>query len=228
MPSAPAPKNSMPRLALRNCLLESSPGVIIGLGALRSHHTKAAPSRIAACMRLSHSARWPSNGLASISATVRQNTARPSRTIPRTSTSRPAVRSQVSGHQRRQSRMPRIPNGMLIRKIHSQLAISTSTPPSTGPSAEETSATTAISASPRPRSWGGKTSTVMANPSGARMPAPMPWITRKPISHSTDQAIAQSAEPIVKIDSPTMKKRLRPNWSASRPIDTSSTAKVML
>jgi len=32
----------------------------------------------------------------------------------------------------------------------------------------------------------------------------------------------------VKIDMPMMKKRLRPNWSASRPIDTSSTANMML
>ena len=117
---------------------------------------------------------------------------------------------------------------MLMRKIHSQLATSISTPLSTGPSAEETSAITAISASPRPRCWGGNTSTVTANPSGARMPAPMPWITRKPISHSTDQEIAHRAEPIVKTVMPIMKKRLRPNWSARRPIDTSRTAKTML
>ena len=38
-----------------------------------------------------------------------------------------------------------------MRKIHSQLAISISTPPITGPAAEETSATTAISARPKPR-----------------------------------------------------------------------------
>ena len=117
---------------------------------------------------------------------------------------------------------------MLIRKIQCQLAISISTPPSTGPSADDTSATTAISASPRPRCSGGNTSTVIANPSGARMPAPMPWITRKTISHSTDQAAAQRPEPIVNTVRPRMKKRLRPNWSASRPIDTSRIAKMML
>ena len=60
------------------------------------------------------------------------------------------------------------------------------------------------------------------------MPAPTPWITRKTISHSTDQAVAQSAEPIVKTVRPMMKKRLRPNWSARRPIDTSRTANMML
>jgi hypothetical protein len=60
------------------------------------------------------------------------------------------------------------------------------------------------------------------------MPAPTPWITRKTISHSIDQADAHSADPIVNTASPTMKKRLRPFWSASRPIDTSSTAKTML
>ena len=148
--------------------------------------------------------------------------------MPRTSTWRPALRSQVSGHQRQASKMPTIPKGMLIRKIHSQLATSISTPPSTGPNAEETSAITAISASPRPRCCGGNTSTVMAKPSGARIPAPMPWITRKPISHSTDQEIAQRAEPIVNTAIPIMKKRLRPNWSARRPIDTSRMANTML
>jgi hypothetical protein len=116
----------------------------------------------------------------------------------------------------------------LIRKIHSQLATSTSTPPSTGPSAVVTRATTAISARPRPRCSGGNTSTVIAKPSGARMPAPTPCSTRKMISHSIDQAAAHSADPIVKTVRPMMKKRLRPNWSASRPIDTSRTANMML
>ena len=60
------------------------------------------------------------------------------------------------------------------------------------------------------------------------MPAPAPWITRNTISHSTDQAIAQSAEPIVKTVRPMTKNLRRPNWSASRPIDTSRTAKMML
>ena len=149
--------------------------------------------------------------------------------MPRTSTCLPtALRSQVSGHQRSARMMPTIPNGMLMRKIQCQLASSISTPPSTGPKAEDTSATTAISASPKPRCCGGNTSTVIAKPSGARMPAPAPWITRKTISHSTDQATAQSAEPIVNTASPITKNLRRPNWSASRPIDTSSTAKTML
>ena len=115
-----------------------------------------------------------------------------------------------------------------MRKIQCQLAISIRMPPSTGPNADDTSATTAISASPRPRCSGGNTSTVMAKPSGARIPAPTPWTTRKNISHSTDHAAAHRPEPIVKTVSPMMKKRLRPNWSASRPIDTSRIANVML
>ena len=148
--------------------------------------------------------------------------------MPRTSTTRPALRSQVSGHQRSASTTPRMPKGMLIRKIQCQLAHSISTPPSTGPNAEDTSATTAISARPRPRCSGGKTRTVIANPSGARMPAPTPWIARKAISHSIDHAAAHRAEPTVKTARPITKKRLRPNWSASRPIDTSRIAKTML
>ena len=113
-------------------------------------------------------------------------------------------------------------------KIQCQLTNSTSTPPSTGPAAEDTSATTAISARPKPRCWGGKASATIANPSGARMPAPMPWITRKTISHSTDQALAHSAEPTVNTAMPITNSRRRPNWSASRPAVTSSTAKAML
>ena len=54
---APAANSSIPMFALRNWRFWNSPGEIIGLGARRSHHTKATPSRIAACMRLSHRAR---------------------------------------------------------------------------------------------------------------------------------------------------------------------------
>ena len=53
-------------------------------------------------------------------------------------------------------------------------------------------------------------------------------MTRKPISASIDHETAQSSEPIVKIVMPIRKKVLRPNWSASLPIDTSSTANMML
>ncbi len=215
--------------ALRNWRFDSSPGVIIGSGARRSHQKNRTPSRIAPCIRLSQSGRSPPNGFASTSAIVRNSTAPPSRSMPRTSTCLPtALRSQVSGHQRSARMIPTIPNGMLMRKIQCQLASSISTPPTTGPKAEDTSATTAISASPKPRCCGGNTRIVIAKPSGARMPAPAPWITRKTISHSTDHAAAQSAEPIVNTASPITKNLRRPNWSASRPIDTSSTAKTML
>jgi hypothetical protein len=121
-----------------------------------------------------------------------------------------------------------IPNGTLTRKIQCQLAISSSTPPSTGPAAFASSATTAIVASPRPRWAGGKTSAVIAKPSGARMPAPTPCTRRNPISAPTDHDSAHSPEPIVKIVSPITNRRRRPNWSASLPIATSSTAKTML
>ena len=118
--------------------------------------------------------------------------------------------------------------GTLIRKIQCQLANSTRTPPSGGPIAAAVLATTASSASPRPRCLGGNISAVVASASGARTPAPTAWSTLKPMSASMDGDSAHSSEPTVKIDMPMMKKRLRPNWSASRPIDTSSTANMML
>jgi hypothetical protein len=138
------------------------------------------------------------------------------------------VRSYVSGHQRIASSTPTIPSGTLMMKIHSQLANSTSTPPSTGPRPEAASAITAISASPRPRIAGGKTSAVIAKPSGAISPAPIPCSVRKPISQPMSQEVAHSALAIVKIVRPAMKNFLRPNWSARRPAVISSTANAML
>ena len=60
------------------------------------------------------------------------------------------------------------------------------------------------------------------------MPAPTAWTIRKLISVPTDHEIAHMSDPSVKIVIPMRKNRLRPNWSASRPIDTSRTANVML
>ena len=54
------------------------------------------------------------------------------------------------------------------------------------------------------------------------------WSIDALIGFRVVQAAAQSPEPIVNTVSPITKKRLRPNWSASRPIATSSTAKAML
>ena len=50
---------------------------------------------------------------------------------------------------------------------------------------------------------------------------------RRSATRPTTQT-AQSAEPIVNTARPSTKNLRRPNWSASRPIDTSSTAKTML
>ena len=89
-------------------------------------------------------------------------------------------------------------------------------------------ATTAIIASPSPRCAGGNTSAVVASAIGARMPAPTACTTRNAISAPIDHDSAHSSEPTVKIVMPIRKNRLRPNWSASRPIETSSTANMML
>jgi hypothetical protein len=122
----------------------------------------------------------------------------------------------------------------LIKKIqcqpadHGQFANSTRIPPIGGPNAAALFATTAIKARPSPRCAGGKTRVVIARASGARMPAPTPWMMRKPIRRPAEVESAQSSDPAVNIDSPITKNRLRPNWSASRPIETSRIANVML
>ena len=75
---------------------------------------------------------------------------------------------------------------------------------------------------------GGKIIAVIASASGASVPAPTAWITRKATSAWIVGATAQRSEPNVKTDSPITKNRRRPNWSARRPIETSSTANMML
>ena len=69
---------------------------------------------------------------------------------------------------------------------------------------------------------------VVASAIGARVAAPTAWIARDAISASIDHDSAHISEPTVKIVMPIRKKRRRPNWSARRPIDTSSTANTML
>ena len=69
---------------------------------------------------------------------------------------------------------------------------------------------------------------MVASASGASVAAPTAWSARKAISASMLGDSAHSAEPTVKMLSPATKKVRRPNWSASRPIDTSSTANTML
>ena len=69
---------------------------------------------------------------------------------------------------------------------------------------------------------------VVASAIGARVPAPTAWTRANAISASIDHDSAHISEPTVKIDMPIRKNRRRPNWSASRPIETSSTANTML
>jgi len=57
--------------------------------------------------------------------------------------------------------------------------------------------------------------------------APMPWITLKATSDSTDQAAPQAPEAIQKMRMPVRKTFLRPIRSASRPNGIRSAAKTI-
>ena len=62
---------------------------------------------------------------------------------------------------------------------------------------------------------------------GTIIAAPTAWTARPPIITGRDGATAQMAEPRVKAATPSSRKRLRPKWSASRPMGTSRTANAI-
>ena len=93
--------------------------------------------------------------------------------------------------------MAATPSGTLIRKIQCQLACSISQPPRMGPRIGPSSIGMPRIAIRRPIRCGPAALVMIVMPSGINMPPPRPWITRKVISISIDEAAAHSAEPRV-------------------------------
>ena len=116
------------------------------------------------------------------------------------------------------------PIGRLIRKIDCQPRLSTSAPPTSGPTATEP-ASTALQmpiAVPRsgPRNSFPSSGSAVANSSAP----PAPWTARAMSRASGLPAAAHAADASVKIASPAMKTRLRPMMSASEAAGSSSAA----
>ncbi len=63
----------------------------------------------------------------------------------------------------------------------------------------------------------------MAVPLANRSAAPTAWTIRNATSCSPLPANPQRADPTVKTANPNVKSRTRPNWSANRPTERSST-----
>ena len=89
--------------------------------------------------------------------------------------------------------MASTPIGMLIPKIHRQLAFCTSRPPSTGPMAGASAIGMLMIRLSRTRSFGGKLRYSMAIPTGVISPPPMPCTIRKITNCSTVWASPQAS-----------------------------------
>ena len=110
-----------------------------------------------------------------------------------------------------------MPIGTLTRKASRQ-DTSVSAPPTTRPSTEPipvmaaNTAVAALRAGPL-----GNVVATSASPVGAAIAAPTPWSSRATTNVVSSQAIPHSTEAMVNSATPTMKVRLRPMVSPSRP-----------
>ena len=118
------------------------------------------------------------------------------------------------------------PSGTLIRKIHRQLAV-TSSPPIVGPSVAATAAPAVQRPTAAARRSGGNSPTTRPSDVGIMSAAPTAWTTRAATSHHGPGAAAQRADAATKTPRPVRKTRLRPRRSARRPAGTSNAAKTI-
>ena len=97
-----------------------------------------------------------------------------------------------------------MPTGRLTRKIDCQETCSSRRPPIVGPKIGARTIGTPIALITFGRFRGPAALTRIIWPVGTSMPPPIPWITRKATSDSTEFASPQSTEPAVKRTSETM------------------------
>ena len=106
---------------------------------------------------------------------------------------------------------------MLIRKIQCHDAISTSQPPSVGPTSgpiKPGSVTNVIARRNSPR---GNERSTASRPTGSSIAPPMPCTTREPTSCVSVCEYAQSSEPSVNVAIAAKNTRRVPKRSASQP-----------
>ena len=119
------------------------------------------------------------------------------------------------------------PIGRLTRKTRRQPPRSTISPPSTGPSAEASAATPAITPITFIRCSGGNAAITSSCEAGTSSAPPAACSTRAATSSGTDGAVAHSTEPSVNAAMPARNSRRPPTTSASRPPGTSSAANTI-
>ena len=119
-----------------------------------------------------------------------------------------------------------MPTGTFSQKIHCQEIPSTTAPPTSGPIATARPAMPDQAPSAAPRRSRETAALRSVSVSGVTIAAPNPWTARAAISQSADGASAAAAEAAVKIPTPSMNIRFRPNRSPSAAPVSRKTAKV--
>ena len=108
------------------------------------------------------------------------------------------------GTSRAASTRPTTPTGTLMKKIHSQPAASTRTPPRIGPTSVATPAVAPQRAIALPRRATGKIRVMIAIVCGVIIEAPSPCTTRARMSISTDRVSPHHRDASVKTIRPLM------------------------
>ena len=121
---------------------------------------------------------------------------------------------------------PRIPMGMLMRKIQCQDSMPTRNPPRAGPRAKPRAAATDMIPRDLPRCSGGSSFTQIIGATAARAAAPTPWTILETISRDSDGDRAHARDPAVNTTNPR-RNTLR-MWPASAilPNGSSSPASI--
>ena len=122
-----------------------------------------------------------------------------------------------SGMKRSAANTPSTPTGRLIRKTQCQLAISTSQPPSGGPTRGPSKPGIVTKASTLSNSARGNARRIVRRPTGSSSAPPTPCRTRAAISHGSDGDSAHSSEPRLNSTIAQRNARWVPNRSASQP-----------
>ena len=107
--------------------------------------------------------------------------------------------------------------GTLNHRAQRQPGPSVNTPPSSGPSTEDSPKTAPIMPMYLPRSRAGTTSAMMACESTIMPPPPMPWMARATMMIQMFGASAPTTEPTRYVLRAKMNSGLRPIWSPSLP-----------
>ena len=220
------PTAAMATLASEKLRSRKSDSGISGSRLLRDcHHTKTAPmtrpATIIVMTVADQSRAWPSW----MPKTSRRRAA-PLSSTP--SQSKECWCTSSAGTRRHASQKPTMPTGMLMKKIHSHPATSTSTPPRIGPTSVATPAVAPHRLIAEPRLSRGKIRVITAIVCGARAAAPKPWSTRAATSIQmlceSSKASPHHSEARVKTTRPPRYIRLGPIRSPSRPVIRIGTA----